>query len=649
MERQYINREKGIIDFNGRILELANNSKMPLLEKFSMLSISGSNLDEFLMVRLGAILNEIKAESSNKEISGLLPEEEKEYILKEVKILRDNQDKCFNDLKAELASNNIFVCDYKSLTKAEVQEVNKIFITKLKHRLKPINISVSRAASKLSSQDLNMIVLLKGEDKQVCTIALDKIDRMIKLKSARGTILIPSEVIVQENLDKFFNNKEIEYCGVFKILRNANNELVHDNNEYIVERMQRTLEERKDNQPIILEVDSTMPSKLIKKLRKMYNISKECVFTQEHVHIASLYKNMKLPDLKYHKYKNKETDITEYYNIFDYLDDEDLIVHHPYQNYEDTVVKFLEHASEDPSVVMINQTLYRVSSIDSPIVNALCNAAKNGKSVLVVLEIKARFDEKQNIDLINKFQNAGVRVVHGPEEFKTHAKAILIVKETPKGDDFYCHIGTGNYSEKNSKLYTDISYFTKNRKIGRDLDDIFNILSGYSDNFDLKMLSYSPYNLRPKLYEMIDKEIAKGEAGYIRIKVNNLSDKEVIDKLYDAADAGNKIEILCRSSCSMIPYKNIRIKSIIGRFLEHSRIYIFGDRDVFISSADLLSRNLDRRYELFTPVKSGRGKEVIDIFDTSWKDDYNSFEFNADTLTWDRHEGEFNCHEEFFK
>jgi len=344
-------------------------------------------------------------------------------------------------------------------------------------------------------------------------------------------------------------------------------------------------------------------------------------------------------------------------DMFDAIDGGDIVLHHPYETYE-PVIRFLQQAASDRNVISIKQTLYRVSSSDSPIVDALCDAASNGKQVSVILEIKARFDEERNISLIDKLRSSGVQLVYGIENYKIHCKFISVVRREKNKMKIYTHIGTGNYNEKTSKIYTDISYFTSNFKIGHDIITIFNMISGFSEpNTNINKVYFSPFNLRRQLIDSIDKEkrnATKGNRALITLKMNSLCDKGMIDAIYDAADAGVEVVIICRGICSIKPRKNIKVISIVGRFLEHSRIYYFYNGDepkVYISSADLLTRNLDKRFELMLDVQDENAKnKVLKILSMYFTDTFNSFIMNKDgsfsTVISDK---DINIHERFMK
>lgn len=386
-------------------------------------------------------------------------------------------------------------------------------------------------------------------------------------------------------------------------------------------------------------------------------IPKNCVMESKVVDYTRFMSSI-LPSL--HSYRpfqaNGLQDGNEiHYSIFNMLKSEDILLHHPYDDYN-TVVKFIEHAAYDPDVLAIKQTLYRVSSYDSPIINALCNAAKNGKHVAVLIEIKARFDELNNIKLISKLKEAGVIVILGLEHLKTHCKMCLVIRDEEGKKKIYSHIGTGNYNEKTSKIYTDLSYFTSKQKIGMDLLNVFNIISGNSaPDEKLQKIAYSPVTLRKTLIKCINREIEhakKKKKAEIFIKVNSLSDPIMVNKLYEAADAGVEVYIICRSVCSIVPRDNLYVKSIVGRFLEHSRIYYFKNNkssEYFISSADLLTRNLDKRVETLVSVKDSNVTKKLDwIIKVMKKDERNSFVMRKNG-TFSKEKGTFDSHEYMIK
>ena len=459
-------------------------------------------------------------------------------------------------------------------------------------------------------------------------------------------------------LDELFINKKIISKGSFKVIKNNNIILSHDDNSYIIERMSETIRKRDFSQPIFMQVNTDMKKRLINILANVFEINKNHIVTDRLIVDYTKFMGVNLSSNTDDSYvpfeQNIFEDDEETYSLFDTIREKDFILHHPYDSFN-TVIKFIEHASIDPDVVAIKQTLYRVSSVDSPIVEALIKAAKNGKQVTVLIEIKARFDESRNMSLINKLKYAGVNVVLGLEYLKTHCKICLVMRKESDEVKVYSQVGTGNYNDKTAKIYTDLSLFTYNQKIGRDLLNVFNILSGLSaPESDLEsQVFYSPINLRRKINSLIDNEIKhakKGRNAQIILKMNSLSDPDMVKRLYKAAKSGVQIYIICRGVCSIKPNKNIYIKSIVGRFLEHSRIYCFNnnkDPKYFISSADLLTRNLDRRVEVLVGIKDDDVKDNIQyILDVMMRDDKNSF-YMKESGKYKYLKGDFDSHQWF--
>lgn len=643
----YIDRELSWLQFNWRVLHHVTRKDVPLLERFKFLGITATNLDEFIMVRFASVVNKVLRDDMSTELSGLMPHEEYIQILDRVKEFKAFQEDGYNKLWKKLKKENIELVEFRDMNKDEREQVDKIFSKQIYPLLTPIAFDTTKAFPLIKSGQLNIIVHL--EDNQnpnlnvLSIIPLDAgLPRIYELESKDGKRkFILLEDIITNNLDKVFINKPILYTGAMRILREADIELDHNQNIYIVDRMRQTLRKRELSQPIFMDIDNNMPKAIQRLLIKIFGIDKEHVYKCRVNVDLSFMKSLpiEVPHLQYKHFKPQQpAELIGEMDIFTAMDNGDIILHHPYESF-DPVIKFLEHAADDKKVRAIKQTLYRVSSSESPIVEALCRAAKKGKQVSVLLEIKARFDEGRNISLIEKMESAGCKLIYGVEELKTHCKFIMVVREGNKGLKKYCHIGTGNYNEKSSGAYTDISYFTSNSKVGDDLLSVFNVLSGFSEPRDeISRIFYAPYNIRTRLYAMIDREIEfanKGKKAFITLKLNSLSDKGIIEKLYHAASKGVKISVICRGICSMKPiHKNISIKSIVGRYLEHSRIYYFynnGKTEVFISSADMLTRNLDRRVELMVPIIDAEAREkVLGILSSYFRDNTNTYLMNAE-------------------
>jgi len=663
----YINRELSWIEFNKRVLHQACRKDIPLIERLNFLGITSSNLDEFIMVRFSSILNKIKREITEPEISGLLPEEEFEKVLEAIMTFKILQEEVYNKLKKKLSKENINICRFNELAKAEREYVEKIFDKNIFPLVTPITYDTTKEFPTLKSKQLNMIVTLEDTNnvnlEVISIITLGGLERVYKIetKDTDEEKYILLEEIIKAFLHKIFINKKIQYCGTLRILREADIELSHNQDVYIVDRMQQTLIQREFGDVIFMEVESNIPKNVSKLLTKIFSLDKRLVYKSntvlDYTFLSSRF--IKNSSLEYEPFTPQyPQELIGEHDMFTAINNNDILLHHPYESFG-PVIKFLEHAANDKHTLAIKQTLYRVSSEDSPVVEALCKAAQNGKQVTVIIEIKARFDEERNISLIEKLKLAGCQLIYGVEELKTHCKFIIVVRRTAKGLKLYSHMGTGNYNDKTAKIYTDLSLFTSNNKIGEDLLSIFNMLSGFSEpTSDLNKLYFAPINLRKKIYTLIDNEIdnvKNGKKGHIILKMNSLSDAGIIKKLYEASEAGVKINIICRGICSMKPInKNIKIRSIVGRYLEHSRIYYFannGKPEIFMSSADMLTRNLDKRVELLIPITDNEIKyNMINILEMYLKDNVNSYtmEPNGEYVLIDE-DNKFNVHEWFMQ
>lgn len=638
--KKYINRELSWLEFNKRVLLQCLRNEVPLKERLNFLGITTSNLDEFIMVRFSSVLS--KLNHSDKDISGMNPYEEYKSILKGIFRFKDLQEKTFKVLKKKLNKEDIEICEFKDLDKEEVSYVTRLFYREIYPLLTPMNYDTNKEFPDLKSKDMNIAVL--AEDimtglQVVSFILLDKsLSKIIKISSNKKTKYILLEDIIYQFINRIYVGKRIVSYGTIKVLRGADVELSHDEDIYVVDRMRNSLKERELSPVIFMDLSDTINDDLRKLLRKIFDLHKSHVYISDKIYDYTILQQMELDeDMSYTKFSPQyPPELLGEHDMFSAIDAGDILLSHPFESY-DPIIKLLEHAAHDKDVVAIRQTLYRVSSYDSPVVEALCNAAMNGKQVSIMLEIKARFDEERNISLIEKLKSSGCKIIYGMDNLKTHCKFISIVKKSKKGLKIYSHIGTGNYNDKTAKIYTDISYFTSNFKIGQDIITIFNMLSGFSDpNAKVNRVYFSPYNLRKKLYSCIDNEIKNvksGKTGFIALKMNSISDEGIINKLYEAASKGVKITVFCRGICSIKPINNnIVIRSIIGRFLEHSRIYYFANNkkpDIFISSADLLTRNLDKRFELMVPIKDENTKtKLLKILSMYYKDTFNSFEMD---------------------
>lgn len=641
---KFINRELSLLSFNERVLYYALNTSVPLNERMNFLSITGSNMDEFISVRFPDVYH-------NKE------NEPYKEILKGIKKFKDFQNEVFQTkLKPSLEKKGIHFVKISDLSKKEKSYLYKEYIENIFPLLTPFLITSVNKIPCIPSGEVCIIatILNSGKEETVILPIIKEIDLLYQIENK---VVLTEDIILHYMKDTLFINKEITSRGVFRIIRDASIILSHDTEKFIVDRMNETLQKREHSKPIFLEITKDSSEKVESILTSIFRIPTGHIYKNSKVIDYKRFNQKLLPEENSYKsfdpfiYENHEN----YYSLFEAIRNEDILLQHPYDSY-DTVVKFIQHASCDKNVIAIKQTLYRVSSIDSPIVKALCDAARNGKKVTVLIEIKARFDEESNIRLVKRLQDSGATVIFGMEYLKTHCKMCVVVRKEKEKLKIYSHIATGNYNEKTARLYTDLSYFTSKYKIGIDLLHIFNILSGYSNPDEkLQKIFYAPINLRKNLIKCIDREIENvknGKKAEIFMKINSLSDKMMVKKLYEAADKGVKIYIICRGVCSIVPRKNLYIKSIVGRFLEHSRIYYFkngNNPEYYISSADLLTRNLDKRIEILLSLKDSNVikslKAMIDVYK---KDEKNSFEM-TEKGKWMHKKGDFSCQDWFMK
>lgn len=638
---KFINRELSLIDFDERVLFCATDKEVPLNERLNFLSITDSNLTEMISVRFANAFHNKDTEPYGK-------------ILKKIISFKKAQNDVYTSLKNELGKNGIKFMKVSNLDKKERVKLYNEYMRNIFPLLTPVNVRINDIPDISSGELCLAVTIMNGSIDELIMIPLGNIDKIYQIGNK---VLMIEDIIFSFMSDTLFINKEITSKGIFRIIRDGSVILSHDTSRFIVDRMTDTIKKREHGTPIFVEVNKEASDSLTDMIMNIFKIPNNHIYSDSSIIYYQRFSQPLLDSkesykaFKPYEYENEEN----YHDMFDAISHEDILLHHPYDSYE-TVVKFIQHAAVDKDVKAIKQTLYRVSSVDSPIVEALCTAARNGKKVSVLIEIKARFDEENNIKLISKLQNAGAVVILGNEYLKTHCKLCVIIRKENDKLKIYSHVATGNYNEKTSRIYTDISYFTSRQKVGNDLLHIFNILSGHSNPDEkLQKIYYSPVTLRKQLISCIDREIAlakKGKKAEIFMKINSLSDKIMADKIYEAADKGVSVYIICRGVCSIVPRKNLYIKSIVGRFLEHSRIYYFGNgknHEYYISSADLLTRNLDKRVETLISLKdSAVVKQLKWIIDVYKNDNSNSFVMLKDGK-WHKKKGDFSCHDWFIK
>ena len=635
-----IDRELSWLAFNERVLELAEDSNNPLLERCRFLAIFSSNLDDFFMIRVASVKRKLGAGVTKKNSAGLTPFELMAEISKKTQELIARQTKCFQtDILPKLAQNGIEITDWESLTEDEKSYINKIFTNKIFPVLTPLAVDPSHPFPYISGLSLNLAVLVKQPETNEELFARVKVPaslpRFIETAEFAGTKFIPLEKVIIANLHQLFPGMEIEDYYTFRITRNADLELEEEESENLLESMEQELLRRKFGPPVRLEVASDIGSDLLNRLKTELSIREEDISRyKEPLDLTGLNRiaDLDRPELKFVPFRNqvahelREVDPDSNEEFFAAIRRNEILLHHPYDSFNSSVVRFLEAAATDPNVLAIKQTLYRTSG-DSPVVNALIEAAEAGKQVLAVIEIRARFDEQANVRWARKLEDVGVHVVYGLVGFKTHAKLSLVVREEGNTVRRYSHVGTGNYNPKTARMYEDLGLLSANDELGEDLNKLFNQLSGFAPQYSYNRLLVAPRTIRSGLLEKINREIENKKAGkhaFIRLKLNSLLDEEFVEALYRASIAGVEIDLVVRGICSLLPgipgvSENIRVRSVLGRFLEHSRIFHFangGEDEIYIGSADLMDRNLNRRVESLVQItRPEHKKELIKVFD----------------------------------
>ena len=665
----YQDRELTWLDFDTRVLELTEDPTIPLLERVRFLSIFSSNLDEFFMVRVASLKAKIERGVTTPNSAGYTPRELLKIVLTRTQNLVNIQAERFRDvIIPELASHGIEFCKISELTDEERSQLKDYYDKRIFPVLTPLVVDPSHPFPYISGLSLNIGINIESSEDQDISFARVKIPtnlpRFIRTSDQSKIRFVLIDELIAEHLSELFPGVTLKDHFFFRVTRNQDLDLDEDETDDILETMEKELTRRRFGPPVRLEVDKVIHPEVLNELMDELKIEPIDVLKYDSpLDLRSLNQiaDLDFPELKYAPFRSetapelRDVDLDSSDSFFTALRKGEILLHHPYQSFTTSVVNFLENAARDPHVLAIKQTLYRTSG-DSPIVQALIEAAEAGKQVLAVIEIRARFDEMANVRWARKLEEVGVHVVYGLMGLKTHAKLSLVVREEGDALRRYCHVGTGNYNPKTARFYDDLGILSADPVLGEDLSRLFNELSGYSTKHDYSRLLVAPHSLRKGLIARIKRETRHhldGKPAWIRFKLNSLLDEEIIDHLYEAADAGVKVEIVVRGICSIrlntqARRENIKVRSILGRFLEHSRIYYFrngGAEDYFIGSADMMHRNLDRRVESLVLIESEKHKQrLAAILDDSVSDKYSTWKL-TDENKWVRntkdHDGNY--------
>ncbi|MCM3553751.1 RNA degradosome polyphosphate kinase [Janibacter melonis] len=670
---RFLDREISWLQFNERVLQMAADPDMPLLERARFLAIFTSNLDEFFMVRVAGLKRRIATGIAVRSASGLEPREVLEQISKVSHDLTAAHARIFEEsVRPALAEEGISIITWSEVDDAEQARVSEIFTHEIFPVLTPLAVDPAHPFPYISGLSLNLAVVLinpkTGKEHFARIKVPPSLPRFLAVRPAQASVtaelfearFLALEEVIAAHLDQLFPGMEVHEHYTFRVTRNEDLEVEEDDNENLLTALERELTRRRFGPPVRLEVEEGMDDHVMELLTRELAVHEDEVYRLPaplDLRGLNTIADIDRSDLHFAPFvarTNAElapTESAKPRDILAKISRQDVLLHHPYDSFSTSVQAFVEQAAADPKVLAIKQTLYRTSG-DSPIVDALIDAAEAGKQVLAVVEIKARFDEQANIEWARKLEHAGVHVVYGIVGLKTHCKLSLVVRQEAEGVRRYCHIGTGNYNPKTARLYEDLGLLTADPEVGEDLTRLFNQLSGLAPRSKFKRLLVAPRSLRPGLVERIEREAERaraGEDGYVGIKVNSMVDEELIDALYRASQAGARVDVWVRGICALRPgveglSENIRVHSVLGRFLEHSRVFVFGTdehREAWIGSADIMHRNLDRRVEALVRMRDPRHvDELFELMAKGMSGDYAHWSLRGDGRWTRQHRGE---------
>ncbi|NLU74113.1 RNA degradosome polyphosphate kinase [Streptomyces sp. HNM0575] len=656
---RFLDRERSWLAFNERVLELAEDEEVPLLERANFLAIFASNLDEFFMVRVAGLKRRIATGVATRSASGLQPREALEQIWTRSRELMARHAGCYQrDVAPALAAEGLHLLRWDALTDKEQARLFTLFRQRIYPVLTPLAVDPAHPFPYISGLSLNLAVVVRNPVSGHQHFARVKVPPLLsRFLEASPHRYVPVEDVIAAHLEELFPGMEVLAHHMFRVTRNEDLEVEEDDVENLLQALEKELLRRRFGPPVRLEVEESIDPYVLDLLVRELNVSGAEVYPLpgplDLTGLSGIVSAMDRPDLKYQKFvAGTQRDLAQVESaqppdVFAALRERDVLLHHPYDSFSTSVQAFLEQAAADPDVLAIKQTLYRTSG-DSPIVDALIDAAESGKQVLVLVEIKARFDEQANIKWARKLEESGCHVVHGLVGLKTHGKFSLVVRQ--EGDTLrrYAHVGTGNYHPKTARLYEDLGLLTADQQVGADLSDLFNRLSGYSRRETYRRLLVAPTSLRDGLVSRIHREIRRhraGEPAYVRFKLNSIVDEAVVDALYRASREGVPVDLWVRGICALRPgveglSETVRVRSVLGRFLEHSRIFAFGnggDPEVWLGSADMMHRNLDRRIEALVRVTDPAHRGTLTrLLEAGMADDTASWHLGPDG-GWTRH------------
>jgi len=647
---RFSNRELSRLEFASRLLDLVDDATLPILERCKFAAIFSEMLDEFFQVRVVSLEDKIAADITTPSLDGLRPLDQLQAIRERVQTLTERLERLVSEqLWPELAQNGVEIVPFDATSDTERAYLSTYFLDSIHPVLTPLAVDPVHPFPQISNLSLNIGVTVSdpatGEDRAARVKVPSSLPRFVALPGGRRWCLL--EEVIIANLGRLFPGMDVGRPDIFRITRNADLVLEEDEADDLLVAVEVELRRRRFGKALRLEIQRSMNEDLLDLLVEQLELDRSRVYVNDTaLGLGDLWQLCSLPrpELKLPAWSpvtpNRLVGDGEPRNIFEVIRDGDLFVHHPYESFADSIEAFVDQAADDPSVIAIKQTLYRTSG-DSPIVGALIRAAGAGKQVVALVELKARFDEAANIQWAKRLEDAGVHVVYGVLGLKTHSKTCLVIRREGDAVRRYVHVGTGNYNSKTARIYEDFSLLTDDEDITRDIGDLFNFLTGFAHHVLYRRIVVSPVTAKPTILRLIEQETEKGQAGRIAIKVNGLTDPAVIDALYRASRAGVHVRLIVRTLCCLRPSveglsENIAVKSVVGEFLEHSRIFMFGDVDstsstMLVGSADLMERNLERRIEVLVPLSDEIARATLrNAFELTWADDQYSWILGSD-------------------